>query len=215
VSVAISRLVLGPLLNNVYLLGDEDSKDAVVIDPSFEPQRQAAEIRRRGWRLRQIWLTHGHFDHIEGVAALQALFEPAPLLGMHPAAEAWARTYGQKANFGFAVSALPPVDIQFFGGQRLAVTPESGTFFAEVRETPGHSPGSVIFYCPDLQAAFVGDAIFRGSIGRTDLAGGDYPTLISAIRTQIFTLPDDTVLFPGHGPESSVGYEKANNPFLL
>jgi glyoxylase-like metal-dependent hydrolase (beta-lactamase superfamily II) len=139
VSVAISRLVLGPLLNNVYLLGDEDSKDAVVIDPSFEPQRQAAEIRRRGWRLRQIWLTHGHFDHIEGVAALQALFEPAPLLGMHRRRKP-GRAHRAEGELWVWVSALPPVDIQFFGGQRLAVTRKAVLSLRRCAKHPGHSP---------------------------------------------------------------------------
>jgi len=214
-SLSIVRLTLGPLQNNVYILGDDHSKDAVLIDPSVGPERQAVEIRRQGWNLRQIWLTHGHFDHIEGAAVLRGLFEPAPLVGMHPDARAWALTHGLKANFGFQVSPLPPVDIDFFDGQQLALVPESGASIAEVRETPGHSPGSVVFYCAELGAAIVGDAIFRESIGRTDLAGGDYPTLIQAIRTQLFTLPDETKLLPGHGPASSVGYEKAHNPFLI
>ena len=212
--VAIVRMVLGPLQNNVYLLADEESKDAVLIDPSFEPERQAAEIWQRGWNLRQIWLTHGHFDHTQGAAGLRKLFTPAPLVGMHPEAQAWALAYGEKLNFGYQMTPLPDVDIQFFHGQQLSLNPEADAPIVEVREVPGHSPGSVIFYCAQAGAAFVGDAIFRGSIGRTDLPGGDYPALIAAIRTQIFTLPEDTMLLPGHGPASSVGYERAYNPYV-
>jgi len=214
VPVAIVRMVLGPLQNNVYLLADEESKDAVLIDPSFEPERQAAEIWQRGWNLRQIWLTHGHFDHTLGAAGLRKLFTPAPLVGMHPEAQAWALAYGEKLNFGYQMTPLPDTDIRFFHGQQLSLNPEADAPIVEVREVPGHSPGSVIFYCAQAGAAFVGDAIFRESIGRTDLPGGDYPALLAAIRTQIFTLPEDTMLLPGHGPASSVGYERAYNPYV-
>lgn len=213
-TVTIACLTLGPLGNNVYILGDEESGAAVVIDPSFEPRRQADEIRRRGWTLRQIWLTHGHFDHTEGAAALRELFSPAPLVGMHPDAQDWVRTYGKRFSFGFRSAPLPPVDVPFYQGQRLKLNPDSGKLMVEVREVPGHSPGSVIFYCAEAGAAIVGDAIFRESIGRTDLPGGNHPQLISAIRTQIFTLPEETRLLPGHGPETSVGYEKVHNPYL-
>ncbi|MEN6555734.1 MAG: MBL fold metallo-hydrolase [Anaerolineaceae bacterium] len=213
-SLAIVRMVLGPLQNNVYILADEESKTTVVIDPSFEPERQAEEIRRWGWNLRQIWLTHGHFDHTQGAADLQKLFTPRPLVGMHPEAQAWAQANGGKLTFGYQTAPLPDVDIRFFQGQQLGLDPDEGMSTVEVREVPGHSPGSVIFYCAELGAAFVGDAIFRESIGRTDLAGGDYPALVAAIRAQIFTLPDETALLPGHGPATSVGYEKDNNPYL-
>ena len=213
-SLAIARMVLGPLQNNVYILADEQSKAAILIDPSFEPERQAAEINRRGWNLRQIWLTHGHFDHTQGAAGLLAFFSPPPLVGMHPDAQAWALVQGGKVNFGYQPAPLPRVDFPFFQGQQHSLAPEDGEPIVEVREVPGHSPGSVIFYCAKLGAAFVGDAIFRESIGRTDLAGGDYPALIAAIRAQIFTLPEETVLLPGHGPASSVGYERVHNPFV-
>ena len=213
-SLAIVRMVLGPLQNNVYILADEESKAAVLIDPSFEPERQAEEIRRRGWNLRQIWLTHGHFDHTQGAAGLREMVSPAPLVGMHPEAQAWALAHGGKVNFGYQPASLPDVDIRFFQGQRLSLDPQRGEPVVEVREVPGHSPGSVIFYCAKVGAAFVGDAIFRGSIGRTDLAGGDFPTLITAIRAQVFTLPENTALLPGHGPASSVEYEIVNNSFL-
>jgi glyoxylase-like metal-dependent hydrolase (beta-lactamase superfamily II) len=206
--------VLGPLQNNVYFLVDDDSRDCVLIDPSFEPQTQLRLAREQGWQLRQIWLTHGHFDHTQGAAGLREMVSPAPLVGMHPEAQAWALAHGGKVNFGYQPASLPDVNIRFFQGQRLSLDPQRGEPVVEVREVPGHSPGSVIFYCAKVGAAFVGDAIFRWSIVRTDLAGGYFPTMITAIRAQVFTLPENTALLPGHGPASSVEYEIVNNSFL-
>ena len=212
--LAIIRMVLGPLQNNVYLLGDEDSRNAVIIDPSFEPEKQLAAIERAGWQLRQIWLTHGHYDHTTGAAILQHSITPPPLIGMHPDAFVWAAGQKNPVSFGVPIDPVPQVDIPFQQGQQLALNPEGGELIAEVREVPGHSPGSVLFYCPSLQVAFTGDAIFRESIGRTDLPGGNYTTLIAKIREQVFTLPEKTTLLPGHGPESSVLHEKQHNPYL-
>lgn len=210
----ILRLVLGPLQNNVYILADEDSRDAVIIDPSFDVEQVLAEIERRSWRIRQIWLTHGHFDHTAGAASLQKALIPAPLLGMHPESFAWAQANPDLFKLGIPIDPLPPVDIPFYQGQMLALNPEGSEPVVEVREVPGHNPGSVIFYLPQLAAAICGDAIFRESIGRTDLPGGDHELLLRSIREQILTLPETTTLLPGHGPESSVGYEKSFNPYL-
>jgi len=208
------RLVLGPLHNNVYLLADEDSRDAVVIDPSFKSDAVVDELEKQGWNLRQIWLTHGHFDHTTGVASLQKALTPPPLIGIHPTSYAWAQQETDVFKINMPVDPIPPIDIPFFHGQQLGLNPTGGTAVVEVREVPGHNPGSVMFYCELLGVAFVGDAIFRMSIGRTDLPGGDHALLLKSIREQIFTLPDNTTLLPGHGPESSVAFEKVNNPYL-
>jgi glyoxylase-like metal-dependent hydrolase (beta-lactamase superfamily II) len=210
----IVRLVLGPLQNNVYLLADQESRETVIIDPSFEPERQVEEMQRRGWKLTQIWLTHGHFDHLTGAATLQKAFSPTPLIGMHPEAFAWAKAQNTDVMFGLPIDGVPKVDLPLTQGQRLAINPAEKEAVVEVREEPGHAPGSLLFYCEPLKVAFTGDAIFRESIGRTDFAGGDYPLLIKSIREQIFTLPDETTLLPGHGPESSVAHEKQANPYL-
>lgn len=208
------RLVLGPMGNNVYLLADEDSKDSVLIDSSFNYEHVLHEIKRQGWNLRQIWLTHAHFDHTAGVKQIWEALLPKPLIGMHPNAFAWAANQEEVLQLNFPIDPIPQVDISFFQGQTLSLDPEGGEAVVEVREVPGHNPGSVIFYCKKLQVAFCGDAIFRESIGRTDLDGGDYPTLIKSLHEQVLTLPDTTTLLPGHGPESSVGYEKRFNPYL-
>ncbi|MFZ3071196.1 MAG: MBL fold metallo-hydrolase [Anaerolineaceae bacterium] len=212
--LSIVRMVLGPLQNNVYLLANEESQDVVIIDPSFEPEKQLAEIERRGWMLRQIWLTHGHYDHTTGVASILKTYKPQPLIGMHPDSFAWAGGQKNVVKFGRPIDPVPQVDIPFYQGQQLALNPYGGETAVEVSEVPGHNPGSVIFYCPSLKTAFTGDAVFRESIGRTDLPDGDFHTLITSIRSQVLTLPDNTTLLPGHGPESSVLHEKRYNPYL-
>jgi len=165
-------------------------------------------------KLTQIWLTHGHFDHYVGTAALHKAFTPAPLIGMHPQAFAWANEQKNAVSFGMPIDPVPQVDIPFAQGQRLAVRASGEPEVIEVREVPGHNPGSVLFYCEALKVAFTGDAIFRESIGRTDFPGGDFSLLLKSIREQVFTLPDETTLLPGHGPESSVAHEKRYNPYL-
>ena len=212
--LAVARLVLGPLGNNVYVLTNEDTSHAVVIDPSFEVEKLMAYLARRAWKPTQIWLTHAHFDHTAGAAAMKRAYQPALPIAIHPASFAWAAAEGREVSFSFSAEPLPGMDIPLADRQVLSIDPGEATPVAEVRDVPGHNPGSVIFYVETLALAFVGDAIFRGSIGRTDLPGGDYPRLLQSIREQIFSLPDETILLPGHGPESSVGFEKRNNPYL-
>ncbi len=213
-ALTIKKMIMGPMQNNVYLLMDEDSSDAVIIDPSFEPKQQFAVIQQLKLNLRQIWLTHGHFDHTTGAASLHKLVNPSPLIAMHPDAFAWTKKQPLAVSFGVSGDPVPGLDISLQQGQLLAINPESNSPVVEVREVPGHSPGSVLFYCESLGVAFTGDAIFHESIGRTDFPGGDYRLLISKIREQIFSLPDETKLLPGHGPESSVMHEKQYNPYL-
>jgi len=208
------RLVLGPLGNNVYLLGDEDTKAAVIIDPSFESDKAVAEAVRQGWILKQIWLTHAHFDHTAGAKQVADSFSPPLPIGIHKDAETWMNTYSDGNTFGFEVPQVPTPSFYFQQGDCLSLDPAVNEPVVEVREAPGHSPGSVVFYCEHLGVLFCGDVIFRESIGRTDLQGGDFETLIDSIQSQVMSLPDTTTLLPGHGPESSVGYERINNPYL-
>jgi hydroxyacylglutathione hydrolase len=212
--LSMMRLVLGPLQNNVYLLADEDSQDAVVIDPSFGSETVLVQAERQGWHLRQVWITHAHYDHIAGVAALSTAFDPPLPVGMHADAYAWLLEQEHVVKFGVPIDLLPEPGIFFKEGQQLTLTPGGQEFAVEVRHAPGHSPGSVIFYCASLGVAFCGDVIFRASIGRTDLPGGHHDTLIESIHTQVLSLPESTTLLPGHGPESSVGFERLYNPYL-
>ncbi len=207
-------LTIGPMGNNVYFLIDQDTKECVIIDPGFLPHTQLDFIAENGWNLRQIWITHGHFDHTAGVKALSEAFDPPVPIAMNLASFEWAKVNPSAASFGVTVDDVPRVDIPLVQGMWLTIDPQSDEKVVEVREVPGHNPGSVIFYCPNLKIAMVGDAIFRESIGRTDFPGSDYELLLKNIREKIFSLPDDTVLLPGHMGATTVGHEKRFNPFV-
>lgn len=207
------RLTLGPLPNNVYLLGDQESGDAVVIDPGFESQVVVRKATDLGWRLHQIWLTHAHFDHIAGAAEIAEAFDPPLPIGLHPDDLEWYENEGGAGRFGMSIPQPPSPSLIFEDGMSLGLT-SGGPSVVKVRFAPGHSPGHVMFYCEPLKTLFCGDVIFRDSIGRTDLPGGDMQTLLKTIHDAVFSLPDETRLLPGHGPESTVGYERTHNPFL-
>ncbi len=207
----ILSLTVGPLAVNTYILADPDLGEAVVVDPGWEGERIVAAVRRRGWRLTAIWLTHAHFDHIGGVAAILRNVSPPPLIGLHPE-DCWLwKIRGGADAFGIAIEDPGPApDIGFYHGDILEV----GNITCEVRHTPGHTPGHVAFYCPEAEVLFAGDLIFRGSVGRADLPGGDWDALLESIRSEVYTLPDETRIFPGHGPATTVGEEKRHNPFV-
>ncbi|MBG0771932.1 MAG: MBL fold metallo-hydrolase [Anaerolineaceae bacterium] len=212
-NLEIVRLTLGPLPNNVYLLGDRDSGDAVVIDPSYDSKKVLARAESLGWTLRQIWLTHAHFDHIAGAAELAAAFDPPLSIGLNVRELDWYHNEGGAGMFGLSIQQPPEPSILFEDGMQLSFA-QGGETAAEVLLAPGHSLGHVMFYVPSLSALICGDVIFREGIGRMDLEGGNMAELVKSIRENVFTLPDETRLLPGHGPESTVGYEKEFNPFL-
>ena len=209
----VIHLSLGPLPNNVYVLGDSATGGAVVIDPSFESDVVLDRVDKKGWQIRAIWLTHAHFDHIAGAGDIANAFEKTPAIGLHPADAEWYAQSGGAGQFGLSIPQPPEPTIEFTDGMSLQLD-AGGPILVTVLHAPGHSPGHVMFYCEPLGVLFCGDVIFRMGVGRTDLAGGDMDTLLKTIRQQVFTLPDETRLLPGHGPESTVGYEKEHNPFL-
>jgi hydroxyacylglutathione hydrolase len=208
----VSELEVVPLPNgqfgeNCWLLADRRTGDAVMIDPGEEPAMFLAELDTRRWTLRAIWITHGHIDHILGVAAVKRA-TGAPVY-LHPADRPlYDALAEQGAWFGLRADPPPPPDQALAAGQQLMV----GGLEFTVRHTPGHSPGSVSFV--GQGTIFGGDVLFNGSIGRTDLPGGDLATLMRSIQRDFLSLPDSTVVRSGHGPETTIGVERLTNPFL-
>jgi len=201
----------GAFQENGYLLTCRATRRAVAVDPGFATPALMGVLAREELTLDAIYLTHAHLDHVEGIPALRKV-SSAPIF-LHPADRfLYDRAAAQAASFGYVFSdPLPPIDADLVPGTRIPV----GEVQLEVRFTPGHAPGHVIFYAPDEALALVGDVIFQGSIGRTDLPGGEGAQLIRSIRDQVFTLPDPTRLLTGHGPETTVGEERRTNPFLI
>lgn len=208
------QLTLGPLPNNVYLLGDEQSGDAVVIDPSFDSQIVMAKAEEKKWKIRQVWLTHAHFDHIAGVGVIANAFSPSLPVGLHPDDQNWYDADGGASRFGMSIPPLPSISMQLDHGMALSLSRDKSPLVTVVH-TPGHSAGHVMFYCESLGVLFCGDLIFREGVGRTDLEGGDFDTLLKSIQEHVLSLPDDTRLLPGHGPVSTVGHERVHNPYLV
>lgn len=206
----IVRFTLGPVQTNAYLIADSETGTAAVIDPAWEGATIRLEAERRGWRVEQVWITHAHFDHIGGLADLVRGLNPMPVIALHPAERPLWEMGGGAALFGFSLPPLPPPTLDLAHGQTLTL----GNLTFEVRHAPGHTPGLCVFYCAQAGVCFCGDLIFQGSVGRTDLPGGSWEALVESIRTQIFTLPDETRLLSGHGDETTVGEEKRFNPFV-
>ena len=196
---------------NAYLVVCEGSSVAVVIDPGAAAPAVARVIVDEALEVQAVLLTHAHVDHVEGISEIRRVAPDVPIW-LHPDdRDLYDAAPGHAAMFGMTVAPQPPPTHELGHGQRY----EFGTCVFEVRFTPGHSPGHVIFVAPHESVAIVGDVVFAGSIGRTDLPGGSLRTLMASIREQVLTLPDETVLHTGHGPATSVGHERATNPFLI
>ena len=206
----IASFTLGPAQTNAYLIADSDTRESAVIDPAWDGKVILAEANKRGWRIGHLWYTHAHFDHIGGAGAIADGLNPLPLVALHPNDHILWRAEGGAPLFGFKIDPGPEPTIDLYQGQILNL----GKVTFEVRYTPGHTPGHCVFYAEKVHICFCGDLIFSGSVGRTDLPGGDWATLENSIRTHIFSLPDDTRLLSGHGDETSVGKEKKTNPFV-
>jgi hydroxyacylglutathione hydrolase len=200
--------VVGPLACNCYVVGDEATRQAIVIDPGDDPLELAAAIQEQQLTVTAIVATHAHFDHITAAAELRSLTgapfmlhdEDKPLLD-------WVQESG-RIFLGVELPPPPQVDTLAREGDRVT----AGGFELEVVHTPGHSPGSISLIAPE--AVFSGDTLFAGSIGRTDLPGGDTQALLVAVRSKLFKLDEDLAVYPGHGPATTLGIERAQNPFV-
>lgn len=206
-----------PFMKNGFVLACDRSGEAVVIDPGDEVGDLLAAIAGRRLRPTAILLTHAHVDHVSGVAAAtQALGVP---VWLHRAdLPLYERAADQAAMFGLTIEPPPPVDRYYTGDGPWG---RFGDYEVTVHHTPGHCPGGVclaVYRAADpeqLEGLFVGDTLFAGSIGRTDLPGGDYPTLMRSITDVLFAFPDSAVVHPGHGPDTTIGHERRTNPFVL
>jgi hydroxyacylglutathione hydrolase len=206
-NMLLMRLVVGPLQVNCFMIADEKTKDAVVIDPGDDAEDILRIIREKGLKVRYIVNTHGHFDHIGANKAVKDA-TGAEILMHADDAPVLASAARQAAAFGMGPVSSPPPDRFVKHGDII----KAGEIELKVLHTPGHSPGGISLQ--EQGIVFTGDALFAGSIGRTDLPGGDLMTLINAIKSHVMSLPDDTKVFSGHGPATTVGDERKENPFL-
>jgi glyoxylase-like metal-dependent hydrolase (beta-lactamase superfamily II) len=211
--VQILTAAVPPFMKNGFVVACEDTREAVLIDPGDEIEALLDAAREHRLQVREILLTHAHLDHVTGVGRAKAV------LGV----DVWLhrddlflydRAAEQGRMFGIAVDPQPPIDKFYEPRSSLAF----GRYTVEVLHTPGHCPGGVCLAIgragSDARELFVGDTLFAGSIGRTDLPGGDYETLIHSIRTVLFAFPDDTPVHSGHGPDTTIGIERRTNPYV-
>jgi hydroxyacylglutathione hydrolase len=210
----VKMLQVGPIMTNCYIVGCEETKQGAIIDPGGNGDRILAEVRQLGLDIKYVVNTHGHFDHtlanqevMEGLTESQ---QQPPLLAIHQADAPMLKNGGGAALFGLTGFSSPPVDVYLEEGDVLTL----GQVKLKVLYTPGHSMGSVSLLNEEEKAVFDGDVLFNMGIGRTDLSGGDFETLMDSIRNKLLTLPDDTVVYSGHGPATTIGRERAGNPFL-
>lgn len=202
----IEKLEVGPIMANCFILGCEETHKAAVIDPGDEAERILYKLAGHKLTVTSIINTHGHFDHVSANKELKNA-TGAELIIHAADAPMLASLSEMAAAFGLSCDNSPPPDRTVDEGDTIAF----GNIEMKVLHTPGHSPGGISLVCGNR--VFVGDTLFAGSIGRTDFPGGDFDTLISAIRTKLFPLGDEVMVFCGHGPETTIGREKRTNPF--
>ncbi|MCC6415870.1 MAG: MBL fold metallo-hydrolase [Opitutaceae bacterium] len=204
-------LPAGPIQTNAYLLTAPDRGEALLIDAPGGIWAQIEQLLTKDrCALAELWVTHGHWDHTQGAA--EVVRETDATVRAHPDDQVLIETPEVMRAFMDRRMTVEPVKVDAWVGQGDEIDVLGCTF--EVRHVPGHCPGNIMFYSAAMQGAFVGDALFRGSIGRTDLPGGKFDQLEAAIRRQIYSLPDETKIYPGHGPATTVGAERRTNPYV-
>jgi len=195
---------------NASLVWDDQTRQAAVIDPGGDLDLLLGEAQRLGLKLEQIWITHAHIDHAGATAELAERLN-LPIIGPHPGDQFWIDLLPDTAvKYGFAPSKTFTPTRWLQDGDSVTL----GAHTLQVRHTPGHTPGHVVFYSPEIQRAFVGDVLFAGSIGRTDFPQGNHQDLIDSITHRLWPMGNDTVFIPGHGPESTFGRERRSNPYV-
>jgi len=199
-----------PFQQNCSVVWEDAGMTAAIIDPGGDLDMLQSACTKLGVKLVAIWITHAHVDHAGGTAELAQRLS-LPIIGPHPADQFWIDGLQEAAaGYGFPPSrAFKPT--RWLGD---GDTVSSGSHSLQVRHCPGHTPGHVVFYSPELKRAFVGDVLFAGSIGRTDFPQGNHQDLIDSITQRLWPMGDDTVFIPGHGPESTFGRERRSNPYV-
>jgi len=208
--LVIETFPVGPLQCNCVIIGDDVTKTAVVVDPGDEIERVTDVLDRRGFKVAAIIATHAHIDHVGGFGDLKRLTGAKALLH-----EADAPLYDELAMQAQWLGIEPPAMTKLDGTLDEKAGLSLGAVTFDVLHTPGHSPGSVSFVLPESTPIVLsGDTLFAGSIGRTDLWGGSFDEIIASIKSKLLTLPDETIVIPGHGPRTTIGTERKTNPFL-
>jgi glyoxylase-like metal-dependent hydrolase (beta-lactamase superfamily II) len=208
----VIKVVSAPFDENAYVAYLEGRTDCLVIDPSFEADKIIEELVSRSLSPAAILNTHGHADHIAGNRAMKKRWPACPLvIGEADAPKLSDARLNLSANYGIALTS-PPADVLLKGGSRY----QAAGFDLRVEEIPGHSRGHVVFIDEASRPCHVfgGDVLFAGSVGRTDFPDGSFEQLAAGIHSKLFDLPDDTIILPGHGPSTTIGEEKENNPFV-
>ena len=203
-------LPVGPLLCNCSIIGDETTREAMVIDPGDNIEDVLAIVRQHNLVVKQIVITHAHIDHVGGAMKLRAQ-TGAPILLNHNDYALLKMLDLQATWIGVAAPGEVAIEASIADGESL----RAGNLTANVLHTPGHTEGSVCLYFPAEKLLIAGDTLFARSIGRTDLPGGSYQKIMRSLHDRVLTLPDDTVVIPGHGPRTTIGEEREENPFLV
>ncbi len=205
----VKQLPVGSIQTNCYIVGCEETKEGVIIDPGDEGARILAEVEEAGLTIKYILNTHSHFDHI--LANADTVKATGAPLAIHPLDVPMLRANGGAELFGIESLPSPEPDIELAEGDTISF----GTHTFEVLFTPGHTVGHVSFYEPKVGIIFDGDVLFAGGIGRVDLPGGDYQTLMISINEKLMVLPDETTVCSGHGSVTTIGRERVSNPWLV
>ncbi|HTG82447.1 MAG TPA: MBL fold metallo-hydrolase [Geobacteraceae bacterium] len=202
-------IVVGPLEVNCFLLGCETTREGVIVDPGSDPEKILAAVEKQGLTIRQVINTHGHFDHVGGNSRVLSA-TGASLLVHGGDVPFLSRAVDTAAMYGLVTENSPPPGRLLEDGMLLTF----GEYGMRVLHTPGHTPGGCCLYLESEGKVITGDTLFADGVGRTDFPGSSHEALIEGIRSKLFTLPESTVVYPGHGPATTIGHEKRYNPYI-